>query len=129
MIQKYIYVFGLTSFLWSACGNKEAIAPEETSLEIKADSIPTSASDISKSAEGEPRCEIIPAAEGTWGYIVEVNGQKIRQTTIPGMPGKLGFKKKEDAEATASLVCRKMKAGLFPPVITFHELDSLRILK
>ena len=131
MIRKLIYVIFLLSSGLIACNTpKPESNPGKT---------PTSADTVVVSKEADPSkvsvneespvFQIIPAAEGTWGYMVEVNGQKILQTTIPGLPGKLGFKKREDAEATAALVWYKMKAGMFPPLVTQFELDSMKISK
>lgn len=115
----------LASNFWSSCGSKQ----EAPVIQEEMDKITQNESNSNgmMQSNNQPVFQIISAAEGTWGYIVDVNGQKIMQTTIPGMPGKLGFKNKTDAEATATLVWRKLKAGEFPPVVTPHELDSMKV--
>ena len=71
---------------------------------------------------------IIPSINNTYGYEILV-GQKvvIRQQTIPGMPGLMGFKQKQDAEKVARLVIKKMEQGLIPPTIEKKDLEDLKI--
>jgi len=72
--------------------------------------------------------KIIPSIDNTYGYEILINGKAlIRQKSIPGLPGSNGFKRKEDAEKTARLVLKKLSAGLMPPSIDKHELDSMKV--
>lgn len=71
---------------------------------------------------------IIPATNKTYGYEILIkNRVLIRQLTIPGKSGMLGFKKKNDAEKVAQLVLRKLSKGLMPPTIDDKELRELKI--
>ena len=71
---------------------------------------------------------IIPSVDNTFGYEILVNGKTlIRQKNIPGLPGLNGFKRKADAEKTAQLVLKKLSAGMMPPSIDKHELDSMKV--
>ena len=71
---------------------------------------------------------IIPAMDNTFGYEILINGKAlIRQKNIPGLPGSTGFKRKVDAEKTARLVLKKLTAGVMPPSIDKHELDSMKV--
>jgi len=65
---------------------------------------------------------------GGWGYrIVQDTTAFIEQQGIPGIPGRVPFKTKVEAESVASLVIEKLNQGTFPPTITTQELDSLNI--
>jgi len=72
--------------------------------------------------------KIIPSIANTCGYEILINGKAfIRQKNIPGLPGSTGFKRKKDAEKTAQLVLKKLTAGIMPPSIDKHELDSMNV--
>lgn len=72
--------------------------------------------------------KIITAANSTWGYDIYSNLKlTVHQPTIPGRPGKEGFKSKQDAEKVAELVIEKMKKGEMPPTVTQEELKNLGI--
>lgn len=71
---------------------------------------------------------IIPSIDNTYGYEILIKGKAlIRQKNIPGLPGLAGFKRKEDAEKAARLVLKKLAAGMMPPSIDRHELDSMKV--
>jgi hypothetical protein len=71
---------------------------------------------------------IISSIANTYGYEILINGKAfIRQKNIPGLPGSTGFKQKEDAEKAAQLVLKKLTAGIMPPSIDKHELDSMKV--
>ena len=71
---------------------------------------------------------IIPAIDNTYGYEILMDGKVfIRQKNIPGLSGLTGFKRKEDAEKTAQLVLKKITAGIMPPSVNKHELDSMKV--
>ncbi len=72
--------------------------------------------------------EVIPSAEGTFGYhILKNNKPFIRQLHIPGVAGNKGFSSKEEARKVGELVRDKLEKGSFPPTVTKAELDSLQI--
>src|SRR4030095_6836415 len=72
--------------------------------------------------------KIIPSIANTYGYEILINGKSfIRQKNIPGLPGSTGFKRKADAEKAAQLVIKKIRAGIMPPSIDKHELDSMKV--
>lgn len=60
-----------------------------------------------------------------WGYdILAYDSLLIHQESVPSMPGKAGFRKKEQAEQTAELIIHKMKKGKFPTVTKF-EIEKI----
>ena len=72
--------------------------------------------------------KIVSGANNTYGYeIVIKNKVLIRQLTIPGKPGTMGFKTEADAEKVAQLVLRKLSKGLMPPTVDEKELIKLKI--
>lgn len=72
---------------------------------------------------------IISSNGDTYGYEILINGKAfIRQKNIPGLTGLTGFKRKEDAEKAAQLVLKKLNAGIMPPSIEKHELDSMKVI-
>lgn len=73
---------------------------------------------------------LIPAPKKTWGYDILIKNKiLVHQAQIPGVPGVLGFSKKNDADKVAKLVLSKVKKGIIPPTVTIKELDSLKIKK
>ena len=71
---------------------------------------------------------IVPSIANTYGYEILINGKAfIHQKNIPGLAGSTGFKRKEDAEKAARLVIKKLNAGIMPPSIDKHELDSMKV--
>jgi hypothetical protein len=63
-----------------------------------------------------------------WAYrIYQGTDPVVEQTTVPGIAGNSGFKTKRDAQQTGNLVKAKLDAGIFPPTVTRHELDSMRV--
>lgn len=73
--------------------------------------------------------EIFNTNENEFGYDILVNGMKyVHQPHIPAIEGMAGFKSKEDAEKTASLMIEKIKNNIIPPTISKAELDSLGVL-
>jgi hypothetical protein len=72
---------------------------------------------------------IITKPDKTYGYEIVVNHKTlIRQYTIPGQQGALGFKRKKDAEQVAVFVIKKMQLGIMPPTINKEELKQLNII-
>jgi hypothetical protein len=51
----------------------------------------------------------------------------INQAHIPAVNGIVHFYSEEQAKKTASLAITKIRSGFFPPTISIHELDSLKI--
>lgn len=73
---------------------------------------------------------IIKADSSTYGYSIYANGhQYIYQTTIPAMPGKLGFADTSLARRCAELVIQKIKEGEMPPSISEEELKRNHLIK
>jgi hypothetical protein len=71
---------------------------------------------------------VYAVGDSGYGYSVFQGARKlIDQPNIPGVPGRMPFRTREDAEMTAQLVNSKLQAGLFPPAVSIHELDSLRV--
>lgn len=61
-----------------------------------------------------------------WGYDIRSLGRTlIHQPTLPGRAGQGGFKTAEQARRVGEAVEHKLRSGLFPPMLTQPELDSL----
>ena len=89
---------------------------------------PTKHSNILIYSYSDTTYRIIPSIDNTFGYEILINGKAfIRQKNIPGLAGLTGFKRKEDAEKAAQLVLKKISAGIMPPSIDKHELDSMKV--
>lgn len=72
--------------------------------------------------------EIIPSSDGTFGYIVSIDGNPyIVQKNIPGIQGNTGFKSEKDAMKVSELVIEKIKRGELPPTVSIKELEMLKI--
>ena|SRR5215204_6073105 len=85
-------------------------------------------SDLTISSHSDTTYIIISSIDNTYGYEILINGKAvIRQNNIPSLPGLTGFKRKEDAQKAAQLVLKKITAGIMPPSIEKHELDSMEI--
>lgn len=70
--------------------------------------------------------KIISAQSGTYGYEVSVDGRSvIRQTTIPGREGNLGFNSPELAKQVAELVIQKMSNSGQSPTISQADLKAM----
>jgi hypothetical protein len=70
--------------------------------------------------------KIIPAANQTWSYDILADGKMmIHQPSVPGLPGKEGFKTKVAAQRVAELVIDKIKYGEMPPSITKEEMKKM----
>jgi len=77
--------------------------------------------------EPDPSYKLISTGN-TYGYDIYLHGRLlIHQTTVPGLPGNQGFRRKKDAARVAVLVIQKVKQHIFPPSISAGELDSLQI--
>lgn len=76
----------------------------------------------------DPSYKLIPAPGTTYGYDIYLHGHLlIHQTSIPGLPGNKGFRRKKDAARVAVLVVSKLQRGILPPAVSRKELDSLQI--
>jgi hypothetical protein len=64
-----------------------------------------------------------------WGYQILKNGKAmIKQPSIPAIQGNNGFLNEKDALKTGEFVLTKIKKGIFPPIVSIEELDSLKVL-
>jgi hypothetical protein len=73
---------------------------------------------------------IIDASNSTFGYDVFVDGKlMIHQTSIPAMPGNVGFKTKDDAAKVAEMVMYKIRKGEMPPTVSPEEMKELNVIK
>ncbi len=69
---------------------------------------------------------IIKAEENTYGYAIYINGDMaIQQTSMPSLPGNLGFKNTAIAEKIAQLVIKKIREGELPPTLSEEEVKSV----
>lgn len=83
---------------------------------------------LALSREPDPSYKLLPASGNTYGYDIYLHGRVlIHQTTIPGIPGNKGFRRKKDAEKVAGLVLRKLQQHILPPAVSRAEMDSLHI--
>ena len=84
---------------------------------------------VNQGGEGLSRFKVETVrGEHGWGYRVRQDTTPvIEQKVIPGVPGISGFTTEEEAAKTGALVKQKLDKGIFPPTISTHELDSLRI--
>ena len=72
---------------------------------------------------------IISAPDNSYGYEVLIDRKVlIHQPSVPGRAGRMGFKRKVDAEKVAQLVIRKLSQGIMPPTINENELLKLKII-
>lgn len=72
--------------------------------------------------------KIIPLADHTFGYdIFSGSHRMIHQSSVPGLPGNNGFRRKKDAQLVAELVIEKLIKKIMPPTVTLHEMDSLEV--
>jgi len=73
--------------------------------------------------------KIIKVVNNTYCYNIFSNGVLlIHQTSIPGISGTEGFKKKSAAEKVAKLVISKIEKGEMPPSISIAELKQLKAI-
>ena len=71
---------------------------------------------------------LIHAPEQTYGYMIFINGDLVvEQTSMPGLPGKKGFERPEDAAKVAALVIHKIRKNEMPPSVTADEIKNLGI--
>lgn len=65
---------------------------------------------------------------GGWGYdIVAKEKTFIHQDRIPAISGDKPFATKEDALKVGRLMLDKLKAGKFPPAVTYQEMKNIGI--
>lgn len=101
---------------------------------MNTDSLKNQAAEIKKAnrelaAKTHYQYFIIKADSNTYGYSIYANGyQYIYQTTIPAMPGKLGFADTSLARRCAELVIQKIKEGEMPPSLSEEELKRNYII-
>ena len=100
--------------------SSEAEAPEQA---------PESRENSNPYANADLKTDVFVNEDKTFGYQVFLNGSPmIRQPNIPGLPGNAGFREKQMAEKTASLVLFKIRKNIMPPAVSSRELDSLGVL-
>lgn len=69
---------------------------------------------------------IIKAAENTYGYAIYIDGNiAVQQTTIPSLPGNIGFKDIPTSEKIATLVIKKIREGEMPPTLNADEVRAV----
>jgi len=87
----------------------------------------TPAREVGQSKKSETEVKVFKGENG-WGYDIYVGGKKyIHQTTIPSIPGTLGFASKKDAKKVGALVMGKVDRNEMPPSVTPEELKELQI--
>ena len=70
-------------------------------------------------------CRPFQISDG-WGYDIVAEGKTyIHQDRIPDVSGIRRFATKEDALKVAHLMVNKLKAGQFPPAVTYQEMKKL----
>lgn len=78
-----------------------------------------------KLAKNQPVAKVFHGPMG-WGYDILVNDTiLIHQEYIPGLAGKKGFDKKQQAEQISDLVLQKVKSGAGQPTVTTFELEKI----
>ena len=83
--------------------------------------------EVNLADNSETEVSVFKGASG-WGYDIYVGGKKyIHQTTIPSIPGTLGFASKKDAKKVGALVMGKVDRNEMPPSVTPEELKELQI--
>jgi len=72
-------------------------------------------------------CRPFQLSDG-WGYDIVAEGKTyIHQDRIPDVSGIRRFATKEDALKVAHLMVDKLKAGKFPPAVTYQEMKDLGV--
>jgi hypothetical protein len=78
------------------------------------------------SAKSNYTHQIVKLATNTYGYIIYYNHVVlIKQSSVPGKPGKKGFKRETDARKVSELVITKLSKGEFPPLVSVQEMDEI----
>lgn len=74
-------------------------------------------------------CQPFPVANGSgWGYDILADGKTyIHQDRLPGVPGIHPFATREDALKVGRLMISKLKAGTFPPHVSYQEMQGMGI--
>ena len=128
---KIIYIsLCVFAYLQTSCGTKpgpSATVPATENLALDTIRQTGSTGHENSSTIDEKYIQIIESADHTFGYLIDKDGMKIRQTTIPSLPGNKGFRTKDDALKVARLVVYKIDNKMIPPSVTTVELDSLGV--
>lgn len=70
---------------------------------------------------------VIKAPNNTWGYdIYKENKLVIHQTSKPAIEGNMGFSSVSKAQAVATIIIKKLRAGIIPPTITRAEIENVK---
>lgn len=74
-------------------------------------------------------CQPFQVANGSgWGYDILADGKTyIHQDRLPGVPGIHPFATREDALKVGRLMISKLKAGTFPPHVSYQEMQGMGI--
>ena len=74
-------------------------------------------------------CKPFQVAGGSgWGYDILTDGKTyIHQDRLPGLPGNRTFATREDALKVGRLMMSKLKAGTFPPNVSYQEMQGMGI--
>lgn len=81
-------------------------------------------------ANAEITIKIIPSTNTTFGYDILSYGKPlVHQPNIPALPGNEGFSTREEAQAVAEFVVKKIRKNEMPPTVTIEDLNKLGVLK
>ena len=120
MIKKAVVLMCISAFI-SACASKNTVE-EESGPKTKKES-------YRKVKSPRFTYNLIFDQEIGWGYDFYDDGKLIvHQSHIPAIQGNYGFQTKGKAEKTAEYLLKKLNDGIFPPMISVDELDSLDVL-
>lgn len=116
--------FGSIIMIVLFCFNSMAQNSKSEEKEVRAE-FPSA----SKFANSKLSYKIINAQNKTFCYDIFADSRLIiHQTSIPGLSGNEGFKRKESAEDVAKLVISKVKNGEMPPTVTIEEMKKLKAI-
>jgi len=73
--------------------------------------------------------QVMLSPNSGFGYsIFQDDKLYISQPHIPAIQGLKGFSSEQDAQTAAAFAISKLQQGIFPPMVTVEELDSLGVL-
>ena len=125
-----MYQLKLATLILSCCTGMTMLFAQAPSAPTQPDSSAAKFPAASAYANTKLTYKIIDAPKHTYCYDVFADGRlMIHQTSVPGLPGKEGFKTKEDASKVAALVMGKIRKGEMPPTISIDEMTKLKVIK